>query len=319
MATPSTGSIVYTPITTFAMTSIFTPPASCSNSWTYEPVAANNVPGGLLLQNAAADDHSDTSCFPPNFAQYERRAATVVFSPGFCPVGYTSADLAVDQPTTTAICCLSHYTYFTLITDDAGLAVFAGCTRMLPSTSSTIVTVRETEGHSTQVTGPITMWAQPITVELQSSDLSLFVTEDMTTITTATTIANISTTPLPPTTSTQPTTPADSTNSSSSHGLSTGAGVGIGVGVGIGGLAILGAVGLWLFRRRRTSKASSSPVHDHDPYQGLSPPPGEAQVQATATRMAMAKPYNTPTQQPFELDGAGNPNRVVKHAHELHG
>lgn len=96
-----------TPITTFHMASVFTPPASCSNSWTYEPEAANRVAGGLLIQNAAPNDNADPACFPRDFNQYGRKTASAIYSPGFCPAGYTSADLAVDQPTTTAVCCLS--------------------------------------------------------------------------------------------------------------------------------------------------------------------------------------------------------------------
>ncbi|KAL3461987.1 hypothetical protein BJX64DRAFT_149226 [Aspergillus heterothallicus] len=296
-----------TPLTTLSMNSIFTPPASCSSSWTYEPQAANQVYMGLLIQNAAPNDGADPACFPPHFNKYGRKTADAIYSPGYCPEGYTSANLVVTQPTTTAICCLSHFTYTTEVME-YGNAVYAGCTRMLPSTTSMIVTVRETEGYSTQITGPITMWAQPITVELQASDLSLFVAENTTATTTTTTTRNITTsttstaaslatatTPVEPTT-----TGTEESTDSSASGISTGAGIGIGVGVGAGGLAVLGAVIVWFLRRRRASKVSAM----HGPYQGSS-----------WNELPAAKPYAY--RYPFELDaGASRKSRSV---HELHG
>lgn len=97
----------YGSITTFAMTTAFTPPASCSNSWTYEPSAANGIDGGLLLQNAVATE-TDPACFPSGWDHYGRETADLVFSPGYCPVGYTSAYVGVQAPVTTAVCCLSY-------------------------------------------------------------------------------------------------------------------------------------------------------------------------------------------------------------------
>lgn len=94
--------------TTLSMSSLFTPPASCSSSWTFEPSAANHIKNGLLLQNAHASDNADPACFPSGYSQYERTQATILYSPGYCPVGYTSADLVIHSPVTTAICCLSY-------------------------------------------------------------------------------------------------------------------------------------------------------------------------------------------------------------------
>ncbi|KAL4811737.1 hypothetical protein BDW67DRAFT_171374 [Aspergillus spinulosporus] len=298
--TVSTTHGVSNTITTLSMTAIFTPPASCSSSWTYEPEAANEVVGGLLIQNAAPNDNADPACFPPKFDKYGRKTADIIFSPGYCPDGYTSADLAVAQPTTTAVCCLSHFTYTTEIMEN-GNAVYAGCTRMLPSTTSMIVTVRETEGHSTQITGPITMWAQPITVELQASDMSLFVTENTTTISNTTATSSSTTASLATTTTAVEPTITDEPTDSGSGGISTGAGIGIGMGVGVGGLAVLGAAIFWFLRRRRASKVSSVNV----PYQGSS----WNEVQPAAK--AYSHTY------PFELDGAVNPKS--RSLHELHG
>ena len=93
--------------TTTAMSSIYTAPASCSRSWTFEPEAANSVQNGLLLQNAAASDNADPACLPSGYNHYGRIQPTLVYSPGWCPGGYTSAELAVQSSTTAAICCPS--------------------------------------------------------------------------------------------------------------------------------------------------------------------------------------------------------------------
>jgi hypothetical protein len=70
------------------------------------------VPNGLLLQNAAASDNADPACFPTEFSHYGRKTADRIYSPGYCPIGYTSADVAIDQPITTAVCCLSYVMFF---------------------------------------------------------------------------------------------------------------------------------------------------------------------------------------------------------------
>ncbi|KNG83012.1 hypothetical protein ANOM_009596 [Aspergillus nomiae NRRL 13137] len=256
-------------ITTLAMTTAFTPPASCSSSWTYEPSVANNVLNGLLLQNAAASDNADPACFPSGFSQYGRKTADRVYSPGYCPIGYTSADVAIEQPTTTVVCCLSKYSYMTKIMENNG-AIYAGCISTFPSTTSTIVTVRQDPKKSTQVQGPITMWAQPITIQLQSSDLSLFVSATPTTAASSTSDAP-STQPTTAHHTTAPPTATASgeTTSSGSSGISTGAGIGIGVGAGVGGLIVLTAIGLWFFRRRRRANKNLTSMTDPFGSQGM--------------------------------------------------
>jgi beta-lactamase regulating signal transducer with metallopeptidase domain len=117
---------------------------------------------------------------------------------------------------------------------------------MLPSDSSTIVTVRQVSGESTQVSGPITMWAQPIQIQLQATDSSLF-----TTATSTSASASNSATATATSTSTSA---SGAPSSSSSSGLSQGASIGIGVGVGVGGALIIAALAFWFFRRRKTKK-----------------------------------------------------------------
>lgn len=91
--------------TQFSMYTIFTPPSPCSTSWTYEPEGANGVESGLIIQNAVS---FVSSCFPSDFDQVGRMQGSLIYSPGWCPVGYTSADVAIDREVTTAICCLSY-------------------------------------------------------------------------------------------------------------------------------------------------------------------------------------------------------------------
>lgn len=139
-------------------------------------------------------------------------------------------------------------------TTSDGNAVFAGCTSMLPSSSSTTVGVRQDPGQNTQVTGVVTMWAQPITVELRASDSSLFVP--------STTSPGASTDAQPTSTTSQSSGTAASSTESRSSGLSTGAGIGVGVGVGVGGLAMFAALGLWLLRRHRKNKTLPTAPYD---------------------------------------------------------
>lgn len=143
------------------------------------------------------------------------------------------------------------------MTTDNGDAVFAWCTRMLPSSSSTTVAVRQEPGHNTEITGTITMWAQPITVELQASDSTLFVS--------STTSPGTSADAQPTSTSqatsiSQNSETAGPSTDSGSSALSTSAGIGVGVGVGVGGIALFAALGLWLFRRHRKNKKLPTPT-----------------------------------------------------------
>ncbi|KAI3135849.1 hypothetical protein CBS147325_7574 [Penicillium roqueforti] len=231
------------------MSSIFTAPASCSESWTFEPEVANSVQNGLLLQNAAASDNADPACFPSGYNHYGRVQASLVYSPGYCPGGYTSAELAAKSSTTAAICCPSAFSYYEEARGDS--ETFAGCLSRLPSGSSTSVTVRQ-NSTSTEVSGPITMWAQAIQIELQASDLSLFVSA---TTTPTTTTTSSDTSSVPTSSATASSTPTSSTApSTGSSGMSTGAKIGVGVGVGAGGLIILVALVFWLFRRRQNNQ-----------------------------------------------------------------
>jgi len=91
--------------TTVPLSTVFTAPASCSTSWTYEAATYNGITSGILLQNAVAN-LLDTECFPPGFQQNGRIFAGQVFSPGACPKGYvTQSPILVNGGVTTATCC----------------------------------------------------------------------------------------------------------------------------------------------------------------------------------------------------------------------
>lgn len=178
------------------MISMFTPPPGCANSWTWEPQSYNYVaPSGLLMQNC---ETVVSSCFPSGFANSGRLAATQVYNPGACPVGYTSAFVAVgDLQITTAVCCYSCvfangppktwrllrmliyessnfvYTTASMVYSNQPPTMYAGCTSSLPEKSSTFVYARGAEAdQQVQITGSMIMWAQAITVEFVASELS---------------------------------------------------------------------------------------------------------------------------------------------------
>ncbi|EEQ90457.1 uncharacterized protein BDCG_05577 [Blastomyces dermatitidis ER-3] len=95
------------------------------------------------------------------------------------------------------------YEYMTALMEN-GTAIYAGCTRHKLFTGTTIVTVRQkTADSSTQVTGPITMLAQPITIQLPSSDSSLFVTAATATSASSSSISSFSSSAQPSSTASQ--------------------------------------------------------------------------------------------------------------------
>jgi hypothetical protein len=98
------GSLVSTisTTTTVPMTTIFTPPRSCSHHWTYEAQMYNGNVGTLLLQNAVGVDED---CFPPGMYASGRAWQLQAFSPGVCPHGWTAPAVMNNRGTTTSICC----------------------------------------------------------------------------------------------------------------------------------------------------------------------------------------------------------------------
>ncbi|KAJ5293682.1 hypothetical protein N7508_008503, partial [Penicillium antarcticum] len=305
-AATSTSSVSTDGITTLAMTTIFTPPASCSSSWTFEPSGANNIASGLLLQNAAASDNADPNCFPSGYTHFGRQMASIAFSPGYCPEGYTTANMVIHNPVTTAQCCPSNFEYLTMSMGED--STYAGCTSMFPSSSSTIVTVRQVSDESTQVSGPITMWAQPLQIQVEATDSSLF-----TTATSTSASAASSSTATTSSTSSPASTSDASSSSSSSSGLSQSASIGIGVGVGVGGALIIAALAFWFFRRRKAQKETPKgmqPSYQRSAHPEASELGGSSQQTAPESVGTFTRSTN-----PSELAADQGPKPV----HELYG
>ncbi|KAE9980658.1 hypothetical protein EG327_006493 [Venturia inaequalis] len=245
---------------TFSLTTTFTPPSSCSTHWTYEGSYYNSVSKGLLMQNVLAGS-IDTDCFPTRFTNNGRAEGSQIYSPGACPVGYATA-LSQNGATTTAVCCLSGFAYYTTLTTINGYsktAIFAGCVATLSSKSTTNVPARrDADGLNSlsAVTGPITMWGQPITVQYRASVDTEFVPMASST-STFTSTASQSVSEIPSTAS--PTMSLASQASTTSVGLSIGAIAGIATG-GVLGLVMLAALLWFLLRQRGKSDTASDPA-----------------------------------------------------------
>ncbi|OOO11097.1 hypothetical protein OAory_01075670 [Aspergillus oryzae] len=287
--TTITGSATIT-ITFVPLTTIFTPPPDCSTSWTFAPTGPDSLVNGILLQNAISHV---TSCYPPGFSNTGRAMATHVFSPGYCPIGYTSADITINGPTTTATCCPSNHNYYKTTVNDNNFppTPLVGCLSSMESTITTRVPLAIPGSEKdTLVSAPLTMWAQPIMVMLQSTDLSLYGAVSTsssatptpavsapqltsTTLPTPTFLAPYSTpitsaapstlmTPTISTAPTEPTTSIDSTepNPPESTALSPSAKAGIGIGAAALGLAVfIIAVVTRIFRRRKRPQSNPTP------------------------------------------------------------
>lgn len=202
-----------------------------------------------------------------------------------------------------------NYSYYTStkLYSDLPPAIYAGCLSTLQSPSSTIVSVRDPKSNQgTQVSGPLTMWAQPISIQLQATDSSLFVS--------ATTTG---------TGATATSTSDSAASDSGSSGLSTGGKIGVGVGVGVGALAIFALLAFWFLRRRAASKknatpdmaAAAEPAYTNPyPNQGAAPyygpvPAARSELENTSTKFAPQPP-------PAELQGD---TRRHNHVAELSG
>jgi hypothetical protein len=123
-----------------------------------------------------------------------------------------------------------------------------------------------------EVTGPLTMWGQPVSIEYQERDLSLFGTSTSTSADSSETSSggSISNTALLPGAAST-TGGADPTGSNTSAnpistgtatvtdegGLSTGAIAGIGVGVGLAAVTAIGALLFFFLRKRRAARAAN--------------------------------------------------------------
>lgn len=187
-------------IVTIPMTARFSPAADCIRHWTYEGSDYNQITGGLLIQRAGTSVQ-DQSCYPGGLGTGRAPDTFELFSPGACPVSYTTAKSGIRADVTTAVCCpryllktscvlrtwiaaddaQGNFAFIVPLSGSDG-KTFYGCTSTYPSSAGP-TTVPERHGVSATVTGPIAMWAQPLTVGFQQKDLSLFFPSTHTTAT----------------------------------------------------------------------------------------------------------------------------------------
>lgn len=257
---------------TVPLTTIFTQPTDCSTHWTYEGTYFNSWPRGILMQNVASES-LDSTCFPSGWQGYGRAYTVQVFSPGACPVGYSTVTSISGDDTTTAICCYEDYTYTGLISTinfgDSSDRVFAGCTSSFPDGSVTSVSgrIQFSNGNflkSTVVTGPVTMWAQPITIKYQFKDLAIYPALTSSTVQPSSTATSL--TPVP-TASPAPKVSSSSTPSPAlgGPGLSSGAKAGIGIGTAAVAVALLALIlFFWRSRRREKTRKKNSASNTQD-------------------------------------------------------
>ncbi|KAJ5921325.1 hypothetical protein N7466_009651 [Penicillium verhagenii] len=245
---------------TIPLTTIFTPPADCSSSWTFEGYRYNGETSGLLLQNAFSAS-MDASCFPPDFNHAGRNTAgDPVFSPGMCPHGYTTnPSPTIVGPNTKATCCLSGFYFQTVEGIQGCVSTYTGTTFVAARAGGS-----PSPDYTTSKTasGTIRMWGQPITIMYQASDLSIYPTSAYTS-------------------SSSPS--SSSAAASSSNTLSTGAKAGIAVGSVVGALLLFG-VGLFWWRSRKemrrpqesgTQDTTDTPEWDHSMAMSSVPMPAE--------------------------------------------
>lgn len=103
---------------TLPLTTTFTPAPGCSSSWTYVQLTSTltsfSIDGGLVQE--FKDSLPDRDCFPSGHLIHWDIGTAQVYSPGFCPVGYTVDAASVEGTTTTEICCLEYVTQQVFLT-----------------------------------------------------------------------------------------------------------------------------------------------------------------------------------------------------------
>jgi hypothetical protein len=167
-----------------------------------------------------------------------------------------------NQPPQFLLTLTRSFSYFTTITVvnfvGSSSVLFAGSVNEYPTGSITSVTTRANNTDLTggTVTGPITMWAQPVTIEYQKSDLILFTLTSSAAPSKTSTASPAASPTLSSNTIPTQTVSSGGTSSppSSNQSLSTGAKAGIGIGVAFGSLLLLVGLALLIFVRKKRVK-----------------------------------------------------------------
>jgi hypothetical protein len=217
----------------------------------------------------------------------------------------------------------SGFTYFTQTTTPnyitgATPTEFAGCLSLFPTSSVTAVPARDGNTDLTSITveGPLTMWAQPITVIYRNEDVSLFALPTDMTSTIAAGPTSLSTS--------HPSTSTSSAASQPNKSLPGGLIGGVGTAAGIGVFLLLACVFIFARRRYRTKKEKRDRQWDNEdssevataenglnimwPKHEKLPPPVEAPVHSPVTAYINARI-------PAEL--YSSPKLNGEHRHEL--
>lgn len=224
------------------------------------------------------------TCFPPYWNSEGRvpKGISYIYSPAACPAGYTSAQQVItgsgSGANTAAVCCYSSFSYYTVSSKQSGAnfasSSFVGCLSIFSGTTTVQARSNDNDLNTTSISGPVTMWAQPLVVQHHSSDLSLFAATTTTSssispTSDATSASGSSTASVVTPTSTSPAS-ATTQAGAKGGGLSTGVKAGIAIGA-IGGfilLCILIAFPLWRRRRQqRQNVRNPSYVDDNARYE----------------------------------------------------
>ena len=250
-----------------ALTTVYTPPATCNSYVTYD--------GTTLWQNGVSQT-GDINCYPPEFPLI----LGSYYSPGICPHQWTSAGSLSHSSGFDAMCCPSSYF---LSTTDATSLLANFCFSLMTTPLSNVVSVQsigDVPAQNPSLTtlsasdvSSTTVYADVIQVQWQSTDKNIInllkqsTAASMTGPTGSRTASPASTrTAGASSTRSATASPSASASSNSSGGLSTGAKAGIGIGVALAVLA-LAALAAFLFllrrRRRRTREANPQGLSDY--------------------------------------------------------
>ena len=202
--------------------------------------------------------------------------------------------------------------------------MFAGCISTYPKASgATAVPARtgDQDLTSTTISGPVTMWGQPIEVAFQRRDLSLYTTSTPVPITVTqsdsrSTSTSDTATPNSATATFSPVTSPISV-SRKSNGFSSGAKAGIGLGVAGIILCVMGFAFFLLWRRRqgRKHRAQSEEQHMGVPFNEAKEKEGPYYEEAKG----LSQPVEVETL-PFEVDSTARaelPDRAEQPIAEL--
>ncbi|KAI9857190.1 MAG: hypothetical protein M1813_008552 [Trichoglossum hirsutum] len=217
---------------TVPLTTVFARPTSCATLWTYYDWRDTFASS---LYHDYATGSVNTPCYPSGYI----KEATMHWSPGVCPSGWTTLpnNITTAAGVTTATCCPSGF-----VKGRAG----AWC-----SSNATSVSAKPIEDNAALTPNPsrlvtsAVLLERPYTVFYAQSDLSIFPVGA---------VSSVPSSLLKAPTGSNPGSTGGSTPNGSRKGLSAEAKVGIGVGCALAALFIMGVVLFMLWYRRKHLK-----------------------------------------------------------------